>query len=160
MADYFHFENLAFDLILELNEDGTCKMSADKDSMEKMVDDMIAGLTDGLEVYLTAMLADYGIEMDLDEYLALAGMSMDDMVAELKAEIMAEGTFDELSSEAKYKAEDGKMYFSDDLDSEINTEEYVNYTLKGDNLTLEQGNVEIDMEGAEFLFPMELKRVK
>lgn len=161
MSKYVHLDQLDFVFVLELREDGTCKLSVDPDSLAAAVDQLIAALTSGMEAYFADMFAAQGIQIDLNEALAAMGISMDDLVAELKDELLADSTFDDMSSEAKYKYEDGKMYFSDDLESEINTEEYAVYTLKGDTLTLEQGTMtDVDEELFAYIFPMVLTREK
>jgi hypothetical protein len=63
------------------------------------------------------------------------------LVEEMKAEFAGEDAFAEFTNEFKYKAEEGKLYMSEDLDSEI-TEVYNTYELKGNTLTLNIGTVE------------------
>ena len=159
MGDFINIESFDLPLIMEFKEDGTGSMSVDQEAMAGTLDKLAEDLTAGLEAYFTEYFASMGIEMDLDEALAASGMSMDDLVDELKAEFASEDTFSAFTMSFNYKAEDGKLYMSEDLDSEI-TDVYNTYEIKGSTLTLDVGNEEMDDEMAAYLFPMTLKRAK
>ena len=160
MGDFINLESFALPLVMTFNEDGTGSMTVDQEAMTASVDKLAADLTAGLEAYFTEYFASMGLEMDLDEALAASGMSMDDLVEEMKAEFAGEDAFAEFTNEFKYKAEDGKLYMSEDLDSEISTDTYNTYELKGNTLTLDIGTEELDEEMAKYLFPMTLTRAK
>lgn len=159
MGEYINIESFNVPLVMEFKEDGTGSMTVDQDGMNETVDKLAEDMTTGLEAYFTDYFASMGLEIDLDEALAASGMSMDDLVEEMKAEFASEEAFAEFTTEFNYKAEDGKLYISDDLETEIGTT-YNTYELNGDTLTLEQGNEELDEEAAKYLFPMVLTRVK
>lgn len=163
MAEYVKLETLNFTFVLELKEDGTCTMKVDPDAMTAAIDQLVADLTAGMEAYFKDMFAAQGLEVDVNEALSSMGISLEDLVSEMKNELLSEESLAEFTTESKYKAEDGKMYFSDDLESEINTDEYCTYKLEGDTLTLEAGTMAVDAEDeafAEYLFPMTLTRAK
>lgn len=160
MGDYINIESFNLPLVMEFKEDGTGSMSVDQAAMTETVDKLAADLTTGLEAYFTEYFSSMGLEVDLDEALAASGMSMDDLVNEMKAEFAGEEAFAEFTNEFKYKAEDGKLYMSDDLDSEVPTDEYNTYTLDGDTMTLEVGTEELEEEMAKYMFPMTLTRTK
>ena len=159
MGDFINLESFALPLVMTFNEDGTGSMTVDQEAMTATIDKLAADLTAGLEAYFTEYFASMGIEMDLDEALAASGLSMDDLVDEFKAEFAGEEAFAEFTNEFKYKAEDGKLYMSEDLDSEI-SDTYNTYELKGNTLTLNIGTEELDEEMAKYLFPMTLTRAK
>lgn len=160
MGDYINIESFNLPLVMEFKEDGTGSMSVDQAAMTETVDKLAADLTTGLEAYFTEYFSSMGLEVDLDEALAASGMSMDDLVNEMKAEFAGEEAFAEFTNEFKYKAEDGKLYMSDDLDSEVPTDEYNTYTLDGDTMTLDVGTEELEEEMAKYMFPMTLTRTK
>ena len=160
MGDFINLESFALPLVMTFNEDGTGSMTVDQAAMTETIDKLAADLTAGLEAYFTEYFASMGLEIDLDEALAASGMSMDDLVEEMKAEFAGEDAFAEFTNEFKYKAEDGKLYMSEDLESEINTDTYNTYELKGNALTLDIGNEDLDEEMAKYLFPMNLTRAK
>lgn len=159
MGDFINLESFALPLVMTFNEDGTGSMTVDQEAMTATIDKLAADLTAGLESYFTEYFASMGIEMDLDEALAASGLSMDDLVEEMKAEFAGEDAFAEFTNEFKYKAEEGKLYMSEDLDSEI-SDTYNTYELKGNTLTLNAGTEELDEEMAKYLFPMTLTRAK
>lgn len=164
MAEAMNLESFQLPLILELREDGTCTMKVDPEAMAASADKLAADLTEGLKAYFVTMLQQQGLEVeDPTEFLTTMGLDLDALVAEMKDQFLSEDTFAEFTMESKYKAEDGKIYFSDDLESEINADEYNTYTLKGDTLTLDVGNMVIE-EGQEdmaaYMFPMTLTRAK
>ena len=159
MGDFINIESFNLPLVMTFNEDGTGSMTVDQEAMTETIDKLAADLTAGLEAYFTEYFTSMGLEIDLDEALAASGMSMDDLVEEMKAEFAGEDAFAEFTSEFKYKAEEGKLYMSEDLDSEI-SETYNTYELKGDALTLDIGTEELDEEMAKYLFPMNLTRAK
>ena len=158
MGDFINLESFALPLVMTFNEDGTGSMTVDQEAMTATIDKLAADLTAGLEAYFTEYFTSMGLEIDLDEALAASGMSMDDLVEEMKAEFAGEDAFAEFTNEFKYKAEDGKLYMSEDLDSEISTDTYNTYELKGNALTLDIGNEDLDEEMAKYLFPMNLTR--
>ena len=159
MGDFINIESFNLPLVMTFNEDGTGSMTVDQEAMTETIDKLAADLTAGLEAYFTEYFASMGLEIDLDEALAASGMSMDDLVEEMKAEFAGEDAFAEFTNEFKYKAEDGKLYMSEDLDSEI-SDVYNTYELKGNTLTLDIGTEELDEEMAKYLFPMTLTRAK
>ena len=159
MGDFINLESFALPLVMTFKEDGTGSMTVDQEAMTATIDKLAADLTAGLEAYFSEYFASMGIEMDLDEALAASGLSMDDLVDEFKAEFAGEDAFAEFTNEFKYKAEDGKLYMSEDLDSEI-SDTYNTYELKGNTLTLNIGTEELDEEMAKYLFPMTLTRAK
>lgn len=156
MAEYLSVESFALPLVLELKEDGTYSMGVDTEAMTATMEKLVDELSVGMKEYLGAVL---GIEGDVDEALAAMGISMDELIDELKNEIMNEDAYAEFASEGNYKAEDGKLHLSDGLDNEIDPEVYNTYELDGDTLTLDAGT-EAEEDYAEFMFPMTLKRSK
>ena len=159
MGDFIKLESFNLPLIMEFKEDGTGSITLDQEAMDATIDKLAEDLTAGLEAYFTDYFASMGLEIDLDEALAASGLSMDDLVAELKAEFAGEDAFAEFTSEFRYKAEDGKLHMSEDLESAIDMMTYNTYKLEGDTLTLDIGNEELE-DGMEIMFPMVLKRVK
>ena len=159
MGEYMKVESFALPMILELKEDGTCSLSVDAEGVKTVGDKLAEELAVGLEAYFVAVLAEQGLEMDIDEALALMGISMDDLIAEMKAEFTSEEMLEAFSASCKYKAEEGKLYMSEDLETEIDLTDYNTYTLQGDTLTLEAGT-QSDEDFAQYLFPMVLTRAK
>lgn len=164
MGDYVQVESFELPIIMELREDGTATLSVDAEGMAATADKLVEDMIPGLEKFLVDSVAAAGVELSLEEILAASGIaSMEEFAGQLKDEFLTAGAFDEVAAEMKYKAKDGKLYFSDDLESDVVLGEYNTYKLEGDTLTLDVGNMEIDEEDeelAKYMFPMVLTRVK
>lgn len=164
MGDYVQVESFELPIIMELREDGTASLSVDAEGMAATADKLVEDMIPGLEKFLVDSVAAAGVELSLEEILAASGIaSMEEFAVQLKDEFLTAGAFDEVAAEMKYKAKDGKLYFSDDLESDVVLGEYNTYKLEGDTLTLDVGNMEIDEEDeelAKYMFPMVLTRVK
>ena len=164
MGDYVQVESFELPIIMELREDGTASLSVDAEGMAATADKLVEDMIPGLEKFLVDSVAAAGVELSLEEILAASGIaSMEEFAGQLKDEFLTAGAFDEVAAEMKYKAKDGKLYFSDDLESDVVLGEYNTYKLEGDTLTLDVGNMEIDEEDeelAKYMFPMVLTRVK
>lgn len=157
MAEYLKLDTVTIPLTLELKEDGTYVMAVDPVAMEASMTKLAEDLAAGLESYFAALLAEQGLEMDVNEALVAMGLDLDALVAELTAELTSEDAFTAYAAEGKYKAEDGKLHMTESMDEIINPAVYNTYTLEGDTLTLELGT-EVLEEGMEFMFPMILTR--
>ena len=164
MGDYIQVETFELPIIMELREDGTATLSVDAEGMAATADKLVEDMIPGLEKFLVDSVAAAGVELSLEEILAASGIaSMEEFAGQLKDDFLNAGAFDEVAAELKYKAKDGKLYFSDDLESDVVLGEYNTYKLEGDTLTLDVGNMEIDEEDeelAKYMFPMVLTRVK
>lgn len=160
MAEYLSVDSFAIPLVMTFNEDGTYSMTVDKDGMDATMNGLIEDMKVGLENYFNDYFASMGLEIDVDEALAASGMSLDALVEEMKAEIMTEDMYADMESAGQYKAEDGKLYLTEDVDVEPVGGVYNTYKIEGDTLTIEAGTEELDDEMAEILFPLVLKRAK
>jgi hypothetical protein len=95
-----------------------------------------------------------GMTMDQMANLAL-GMNLSDFADALIDESFGTDMFaEEVLSEGNYKAEDGKLYMSESLDTAIDEEVYEVYTIKGDVVTITEG---VNMEQDDLIvYPFEL----
>lgn len=153
VGDFITISSFNLTLIMEFNENGTGALRMDEKALEKSFEGLADDMAKGMKSYFSSM------GLDLDELLAMEGMSMDDFIDEMMAEMDVESMGMEFNLEFNYKTEGDKLYISEDIDSEINTDTYNTYELKGNTLTLDAGNEVLD-DGMEILFPMTLKRVK
>ena len=158
MAEYLKLESFDVPLIMDLKADGTYTMTVDRAELETVMDQVIEVTTNGTLAYFEDILAQEGIEMDVNEALTLMGISLDDLVAELTAQLDSEEFYESMSGEGKWKASDGKFYMTDSLDSVAGVGEYNTYVLEGDTLTLDIGTETLDEATAE-MFPMVFTRV-
>ena len=159
MAEYLKLDSFDVPLIMELKADGTYTMTVDRAELETVMDQVIEVTTNGTLAYFEDILAQEGIEMDVNEALTLMGISLDDLVAELTAELDSEEFYASMGGEGKWKASDGKFYMTDSLDAVAGIGEYNTYVLEGDTLTLDIGTETLDEASAQ-MFPMIFSRVK
>lgn len=160
MAEYLSVDSFAIPLVMTFNEDGTYSLTVDKEGMDAAMNGLIEDMKVGLEKYFNDYFSSMGLEIDVDEALAASGMSLDALVEEMKAEIMTEDMYADMESAGQYKAEDGKLYLTEDVEVEPVGGVYNTYTIEGDTLTIEAGTEELEDEMAELLFPLVLKRAK
>ena len=160
MAEYLSVDSFAIPLVMTFNEDGTYSLTVDKEGMDAAMNGLIEDMKVGLEKYFNDYFSSMGLEIDVDEALAASGMSLDALVEEMKAEIMPEDMYADMESAGQYKAEDGKLYLTEDVEVEPVGGVYNTYTIEGDTLTIEAGTEELEDEMAELLFPLVLKRAK
>ena len=160
MAEYLSVDSFAIPLVMTFNEDGTYSLTVDKEGMDAAMNGLIEDMKVGLEKYFNDYFSSMGLEIDVVEALAASGMSLDALVEEMKAEIMTEDMYADMESAGQYKAEDGKLYLTEDVEVEPVGGVYNTYTIEGDTLTIEAGTEELEDEMAELLFPLVLKRAK
>lgn len=160
MAEYLSVDSFAIPLVMTFNEDGTYSLTVDKEGMDAAMNGLIEDMKVGLEKYFNDYFSSMGLEIDVDEALAASGMSLDALVEEMKGEIMTEDMYADMESAGQYKAEDGKLYLTEDVEVEPVGGVYNTYTIDGDTLTIEAGTEELEDEMAELLFPLVLKRAK
>lgn len=160
MAEYLSVDSFAIPLVMIFNEDGTYSLTVDKEGMDATMNGLIEDMKVGLEKYFNDYFSSMGLEIDVDEALAASGMSLDALVEEMKGEIMTEDMYADMESAGQYKAEDGKLYLTEDVEVEPVGGVYNTYTIDGDTLTIEAGTEELEDEMAELMFPLVLKRAK
>lgn len=169
-----YVEKFELVLVTEFNEDGTYKQYVDMEKFEVTCEK----LKDETKVYLEDVLVEMlkqeytalnpslelntkedveaymGMTMDQMANLAL-GMNLSDFADALIDESFGTDMFaEEVLSEGNYKAEDGKLYMSESLDTAIDEEVYEVYTIKGDVVTITEG---VNMEQDDLIvYPFEL----
>lgn len=136
---------LLLDITYTFNADGTYSATADKDSVETMLDALV-------DVMIEAM---YDPDMDIEAAVAAEGMTME----EFKEQFMDSMGMDvdqvmtNLTMNGVYKYEDGKLYSTNDKES-LDAGDYVeiNYiTLTTDTMTIT--DAEQDGENLSELIP-------
>lgn len=152
------------------NEDGTYTAGSTEEYINEFVDNYIAQIEDYLIEMLEKEIESSGLDMTVDEVLALSGTSLDALIEEMKAGVDAEEMIGDMESQGEYKAMAGKLYMSDKeitlvdcIDSEI----YTTYEFDGDTLTFIDEIGTEDVESDEMselilddMFPLTLTRVE
>lgn len=156
MNGYFNFSGLTMDLTMTFTEEGTCTLEFPRESAEALIASLLEQMKPAMEKILEEAIAAEGLDMTLDEFLSLTGISLDDLLAEAMDTAMAEDMLGELEQSGNYLVQDGKLCISDDLDSEIDEDDYQLYTIKNGVLTIEVAEGNTDEEN--ILFPLTLTR--
>ena len=170
IADYM--DKCEIVVIHSFNEDGTYSQNVDESSVETSVENIKQAAVlfmNDLAVYIfVEQFKAIGFEVNSKEDVeALLGMSIEDafysstgtdletMVIQLVDESFdIETMASENLSSGKYKAEGGKLYMSASLDTDYNEEFYETYTIEGDVVTVDSGNLAADQEILSYPFTM------
>ena len=153
MEAYFDFDKIKITMTFEFEEDGTYTLSVDGDEEE-----IKAILRDGFEKLLNDMLE--GTGYTLEELAAEEGMTVEELLdAAMEESFDAEDFFGDETERGSYEIKDGKLYIFDRGD-ELDEDDYFEYKLKGDKLTLvaEYEDGELSDESEAELYPMDFVR--
>lgn len=156
-AEFLAVDSFCFKMVLTFTEEGTYTMSADADSVAAAMEGLKEELKGGMEEYLVYAMAQQGLEMSIDDIMEMMGMSMDELIDSIVTQDLIDEMVTAMVTEGNYRAEKGKLYLSDGVDSVVDMTVYETYTLEGDTLTL-VSTTETD-EFSEYLYPMTFTKV-
>ncbi len=159
MGEYIEIEEFELILKVTFKDDGTYKMSVDPKSVEKAVDSLKKDLKKGFTKYFQAVIDSEGLNMTVEELLVANGTNLDDLLEEAFGEDDVDAFVSELESEGKFEVKDGKLYMSDDLDSDIDEDEYETYEISENELKLTDSFGEDVEDGKDFIYPITFKKV-
>lgn len=151
-AAYLTVDSLVFKMVLVFNEDGTYSFSADEASVTAAMEGLKEDLMVGMEAYLVDTIAATGMEMTIDEIMEAMGTTLDALVDSIVTDDMIDEMVQTMITEGNFKAEDGKLYMSESLDTACDETYYDTYTLDGTTLTLVEPSEPDEM--TEYLYPM------
>lgn len=160
MAEYFQFSDLYFNVTMSFTQDGTCTLAFDYDSIETLFANVLEQMKPGFTKLLEEMIASYGMDMSVEDFLSLSGYSSLDAFLEEQMDVSSiMGDMGDMDQTGNYLAADGVLYISDSLDvaAEIAEDQATPYTLENGVLTIEAGSY-MDEESAELVFPLTLTR--
>ena len=158
-AQYFSFTGLTLDLTMEFTAEGTCVQSISESSYAAFIQAVTEGTVAGVNKMLEDMLKTQNIDMTVEQFLALAGISMEDMVKEAMNSATTDSFYTMLTSAANYKVEDGKLYTTET----VNSTDYIEsnaYSIQDGVLTIQDNPENASSETlGKYIFPMSLNRV-
>lgn len=156
-SDYFTFSDLNLVFTMTLGADGSFTLVSTADDF---ADTLLEQMRPGLEKMLEEALADANLDMTLEEFLSVSGTSLDALLDELAATLSFDDELEAMNISAKYIVEGDKLYFSEDMDSEIDMDEATTFTLVDGVLSFVaiSGNDDAAEELAELL-PLVFNRV-
>ena len=152
-AEYFDFSGVEATLSYEFDEDGdyVLTISMNKEPLEKV-------FRNAMQKILEEAAAAEGYT--LEELAAEEGMTVEELLdAAMEESFDAENFFDDETERGSYEIKDGKLYIFDRGD-ELDEDDYFEYKLKGDKLTLvaEYEDGELSDESEAELYPMDFVR--
>ena len=151
--EYFDFSGVEATLSYEFDEDGdyVLTISMNKELLEKV-------FRNAMQKILEEAAAAEGYT--LEELAAEEGMTVEELLdAAMEESFDAEDFFDDETERGSYEIKDGKLYIFDRGD-ELDEDDYFEYKLKGDKLTLvaEYEDGELSDESEAELYPMDFIR--
>ena len=160
IAQYMQIKDFAVVMRFTFNEDGTYKMEVSEESIKAAFETLKGQFVEGMTAYMEDMLADSGLNMSVEEALALSGIDMDAIIEESFTEDMLDDVVDEFVSDGEYEVKDGKLYTFDKGES-LDENEYIRYELSGKELIFSElvSDEDDSAEAAEYLLPLTLKKV-
>ncbi len=152
-AEYFDFSGVEATLSCEFDEDGDYVLttSMNKELLEKV-------FRNAMQKVLEEAAAAEGYT--LEELAAEEGMTVEELLdAVMEESFDAENFFGDETERGGYEIKDGKLYTFDRGD-ELDEDDYFEYKLKGDKLTLvaEYEDGELSDESEAGLYPMDFVR--
>lgn len=139
LAGFFTINDFRIVMIMTFNEDGTYCSTVDAESvttaMEGLLDDMETGIVAMLQAELDAS----GLDMSVEDMLAMSGMSLEDLMAEMKSALENEGIVEQVTAEAtmegNYEVKGDKLFLSDGLEYDVDPAIYEVIELDGNTMT-------------------------
>lgn len=158
VMEFVTLDTVIFSMVLQFNSDGTYAMTLDTASVETALDGILQNVKDGTLAMLEKQIAEYGLEMTVEEMLAASGTDLDTMMADMEAQMnipaLIQQVISEASNEGKYDAKDGKLFMSAGLEYLPDPACYEVYTLEGNVLTLVEYVGTDDSSSFEGLYPL------
>lgn len=133
-------------------------MSADNSQADVLMESLLTQMEEGLKLYFEDMLKAEGINMSIDEFLAAMGISISDLLKESLPDNLMTEMLTELERSGKFAVDDGKIFLSESLDSEVDKSIYEIYTIEGNTLTIDAGTALSEDELN--IYPMVFQKVK
>ena len=156
MASYFDIEHFGFTVIFKFNEDDTYTTEIDDASLNASMDAMKACVRDGMMAYFEDMIAEYELDMSVEDMLEASGISIEDIIEEGLSADMFDDVLAELEMHGNWKAENGKLYTTETVNDKIDKNSYELYEITSEGIKLSLVDPTEDETG---IFPMLLKKV-
>lgn len=158
MAEYLKIRDFSIRYSLSFHEDDTYELKVDRDAFETTIDNMKKDFEEGVIRYFEDQIAMSGMDITVEDILAEADISLDEMLEMSFPAGMFNEMFRELETSGNFRVDDGKLMLSDSYDTIPDPAGYELYTVDGNTLTIDEGNMEVEMELDFQLYPMVLKK--
>ena len=139
ISKYLNLDSFSLQLLLNFGEDGTYSMHCDPESAKAALDGLKEQMKGALTGYLEEIAKESGLNLSAEELMEHAGITMDDLLAEMDEAYSAEELVGDMNLSGQYLYEDGKLILSDDPAEAPDPEDAETVTLEGDTLTFTGG---------------------
>ena len=161
LKENLDFSGLTLVIRTTFNEDGTYTSVVTEESFDAMMNAAAKKATDGFTAYITALMSELKIDMDIKDILGL--QEGETLEQRIKSQFKAEDFKRIIESNAQsgvHKAEDGKLYTADNFEN-ISSDKYETYELDGDELVLtgSQGMEENTTSIMAKVYPITYKKI-
>ena len=144
--DLFTLDGLTFTARITFCDDGTYQITVDSDSVAATFDSILADMEDALIKMLENEIAVLGLDMSVEDMLALSGRGTDILLDETIAAIdlysIIDQVVEECSLRGNFEAKGGKLYLSDGLEHTPDPNTYETYTINDTTLTISASGAE------------------
>lgn len=149
VAEYVSVSDFTLDLTMMFNDDGMYSLSVSLNSASAAVEGLRDQLVEGRMRYMEATLEEKGSNVTLEQYAALKGYTMDELIEKIREQVneeylSGENTTSELAVafcfDGRFENRDGKLYLSFADDEEIDESACADYSLSGSTLTIEMAD--------------------
>lgn len=158
-AAYLKVESLRLKMILTFHDDDTYSMVADAASVEAAMASLKETLKAGMERYLVDTIAATGLNLGIDDIMHMLNTDMDSLIGEVLTPELMEQMTQIMAAKGQYLAEEGKIYFSDSVDKEIDRNIYETYVYEEEIDTLFLITPNTTDAYTDLLYPLEFARV-
>ena len=141
ILEYIDLASMNIRLVCRFEEE-TYSFTVDEALLRQELDGVVTACMDGITEYVEALLASYGLDMSVQEVMEMVGLDPEELI---NTDMLMESfDLDSIRMEGRYKAYDGKLYISENVDEEPDMDKYDEYTLEGDSLTMPFDTAQFD----------------
>ncbi len=147
-----------FEIVMNVTftEDGEHEKSLDEDALEEAVEDLKDDILGDMKVYINALLAEQGINMTFEDYLAATGVTEESLMSSFSVDSIVKG----FETKGTYEIDGDKIYMLNDGE-EKDDDKYEIFELDGDKLIFKEahGLDDASEELQKAIYPLEFTRV-
>ena len=130
----YSLSELTLTQYLTVNEDGTYSYFVAEEEVERLLSKAEALTKDALEQYYARIIADTGVDTDVEEYLASVGTDLDAVAGEMKVGEEIEAIVERLNGEGHFTAEKKSIFAKEIIGSFNSFSGFEDYEFKDDTL--------------------------
>lgn len=160
MGEYMKVTDFTIVMDYTFNSDGTYKITTDKDSIAKAVENIKNDFTRGISAYFEDEIKRQELDISVEELLAYNNTTLEKFVEDSMAEMDIDRMANDIDNEGNYKVKDGKLFLSDGLEYNVDEAVYEVYEFDGEDIKILEsvGGDSENEEALAKLYPFTLKK--